>query len=46
LNIKVKGKHPRGKLKSRWEQQVRKDVTQNEGRTWEETEEWELWGER
>jgi hypothetical protein len=32
LNMKVKGKCPRGK------QQVRKDDRQNEGRTWEEIE--------
>jgi hypothetical protein len=29
-NMKVKGKHPRGRLRSRWEQQVRKDVTMKE----------------
>jgi hypothetical protein len=34
MNMKVKGKP----LRKRWEQ-VRKDVTQKEGRTWEETEE-------
>jgi hypothetical protein len=32
-------KCPRGRPKLRWKQQVRKDVTQNEGRTWKETEE-------
>jgi hypothetical protein len=37
LNMKLKGKQPRGKLKSR--QQERKDVTQRERRPWEETEE-------
>jgi hypothetical protein len=30
LNMKVKGKHPRGRLRLRWEQHVRKDVTQEE----------------
>jgi hypothetical protein len=30
LNMKVKGKCPSGGLRSRWEQQVRKDVTQKE----------------
>jgi hypothetical protein len=42
LNKKVNENRPRGKLRSRWEQQVRKDVTQRGGRrTWEreETEE-------
>jgi hypothetical protein len=36
LNMKVKKrKCPRLKVpRSRWEQQVRKDVTQKEGRTW------------
>jgi hypothetical protein len=33
LNTKVKGKCPRGTSRSRWEQQVRKYVTQREGRT-------------
>jgi hypothetical protein len=32
LNMKVKVKCPRRKVRSRWEQQVRKDVTQREGR--------------
>jgi hypothetical protein len=43
LNIKVKGKYPRGR--SRWEQQDRKDVTQMEDRLWEEIEA-EVWGDR
>jgi hypothetical protein len=30
LNMKVKGKFPRGRPRTRWEQQVRKDVTQKE----------------
>jgi hypothetical protein len=41
LNLKVNRKCPRGGSRSRWEQQVRKPVTQEEGRTWEETE--KLW---
>jgi hypothetical protein len=32
LNMKVKGRHSRGRPRSRGEQQVRKDVTQREGR--------------
>jgi hypothetical protein len=39
FNIKVKGKRQRGRPRSRWKQQVRKNVTQEEGRTWEEIEE-------
>jgi hypothetical protein len=35
-DMKLKGKFPRGRPKSRWEQQVRKDITQREGRPWEE----------
>jgi hypothetical protein len=31
-NVKVKGKQPRGKPRSRWEQQVREHNTQREGR--------------
>jgi hypothetical protein len=31
--MKLKGKHPKRRLRSRQKQQVRKDVTQNEGRT-------------
>jgi hypothetical protein len=27
LNMKVKGKDPKGRVRSRWEQQARKDVT-------------------
>jgi hypothetical protein len=38
LNIKLKGRRPRRKLRSRLEQ-VRKHVTQREGRAWEE-----FWG--
>jgi hypothetical protein len=33
LNMKVKGKCSKGRMRSRWEQQVRKDITQKEGRT-------------
>jgi hypothetical protein len=36
LNMKVKGKQQRGRLRPRWEQQVRTVVTQREGRPWEE----------
>jgi hypothetical protein len=32
FNMKVKGKCPSGRPRSRWEQQVRKDVTQREGK--------------
>lgn len=32
LNLKVKGKCPGGRPKSRWEQEVRKDVIQREGK--------------
>jgi hypothetical protein len=34
LYLKVKGKCPRGRPRSRWKQQVRKDVRQREGRPW------------
>jgi hypothetical protein len=37
LNIKGKGKCSRVRPRSRWEQQVRKDITQKKGRTWEES---------
>jgi hypothetical protein len=30
--VKLKGKGPRGRLRSRWEQQLRKDITQKEER--------------
>jgi hypothetical protein len=39
--MEVKGKYIR-RQRSRWEQQVRKDVTQKAGRTWEEIEEKQL----
>jgi hypothetical protein len=39
LNMNMTGKHPRGRPRSRKKQQVRKDVTQREGMSWEETEE-------
>jgi hypothetical protein len=32
FNVQIKGKYPRGKLRPRSEQQVRKDVMQKEGR--------------
>jgi hypothetical protein len=34
LNMKLKGEYRRGRPRSRWEQQVRKDGIQKEGRTW------------
>jgi hypothetical protein len=40
--MKVKG----GSLRSRWEQQIWKDVTQKEGRTWEEIGDEELWTDK
>jgi hypothetical protein len=42
LKIKVKGKCPGSKLKSGWGQ-VRKNMTQREGQSWEEIEVEELW---
>jgi hypothetical protein len=39
LNTKVKQKQPRGRPRSIREQQVRKNITQKEGRTREETAE-------
>jgi hypothetical protein len=42
LNIKLKEERPRGRPRTRWEQEVRKDVIQKEGRAWEETEEEKL----
>jgi hypothetical protein len=32
--MKLKGKCPRGRFESRWEQQVLKDVTKEDGRNW------------
>jgi hypothetical protein len=37
LNMTVKEKCPRGRLRSRWHKQAQKYVTQREGRTWETT---------
>jgi hypothetical protein len=37
--MKVKEKHPRGRLRLRWEHQVRKFITWKKGRTWEEIDE-------
>jgi hypothetical protein len=42
--MKLKDPPPRGRTCSRWEW-VKKDVTQKEGRTWEETEK-ELWQDK
>jgi hypothetical protein len=39
LNVKIEGRHPRVRLRSRWEQQVKKDVTQVKGRLWEQIKE-------
>jgi hypothetical protein len=36
LKTKVKGKLLRGRPRSRWEHLARNDVTQREGRPWEE----------
>jgi hypothetical protein len=33
-NMKLKEKSPRQRPISRWEQRIRKDVTQNKGRIW------------
>jgi hypothetical protein len=38
LNMEVKRNCPTGRLSSRWKQQVRKDVTWEEGRIRKETE--------
>jgi len=32
LHMKIKGKHPTGRSRSRWTQQVRKDAMQKGGR--------------
>jgi hypothetical protein len=34
--MKVKGKFPKGRPRSRWEEQVRKNITQKERRRWGE----------
>jgi hypothetical protein len=42
--MKLKGKHPRGWLRSGWEQQVRRHIQgKKERRTWKRTQEDELW---
>lgn len=43
MNVIVKGKYPRERLGSRWEQEVKKDVTEKQGRTWGKAEEEEIW---
>jgi hypothetical protein len=43
LNMKVKGNHPMRRSRSKWKQQS-KYVAQEEGRTWDETEEQESCG--
>jgi hypothetical protein len=45
LNMKVEGKGLMAGL-ILWEEQVRKDVTQKEGRPWEETGDEKLWDDR
>jgi hypothetical protein len=45
LNMKVKGKWPRGRVRTRYEQEVRKYVTQNGGRKNTGIEE-ELWKDK
>jgi hypothetical protein len=42
MKMKGRGNYPTVRLRSRWEDQDRKDITQTKGRTWKETEE-ELW---
>lgn len=44
--MKLKGKCAAERLRSRWEQQAGKGVMQKEDRTWEETENKELWEHR
>jgi hypothetical protein len=41
LNMKMKGKCPRGRLNSRWEHQVREDFLQKEGKVFQKIELWE-----
>jgi hypothetical protein len=38
VNVKLKGKHSRGRPRPRCEQQVKKYVMQKDGRAWEEIE--------
>jgi hypothetical protein len=42
--MNLKEKHPTGMSRSRWKQQVKKDVTQKKGRSLEEVDE-KLWKE-
>jgi hypothetical protein len=46
--MEVKGKRPRGRPRSRWEQRFRKYVARKKGRLWEEIEkkEEDLGGDR
>jgi hypothetical protein len=46
LNLELNGKHPTGRLRSRQEEQTRKDDKQKERRPQEETEEEELQEDR
>jgi hypothetical protein len=36
--MKLIRESPRGSLRLRWEQQIKKNLTQNEGRAWKETD--------
>jgi hypothetical protein len=45
LKPKIKGKCQRRRPKTRFEQQVQKDVMWTEGRTWKKTEDQQLWEE-
>jgi hypothetical protein len=45
-NMQVKRKCPKGRLRSKYREQVRKIVTKKEGKTCEENEEEEVWEER
>jgi hypothetical protein len=38
LNMRMKGKCPRGRLRSRWEHQVREDLLQKEGKVCQKIE--------
>lgn len=46
LKIKIRGKHPTGRPRSRWEQQVKGVITQKGGRSLEDTDEEEFWKDR
>jgi hypothetical protein len=47
VKMKLRGKYSAERLKSKWEQQVRRNVSQKKGTTWEEVEDnEELWENR